>query len=102
MLRRPAYRGPQPARLRQGHADRSYIEQQVRSGRITVAAAACVGEVLADPALQRVEDDWVGWAHPETTQAPAGSRRSGEAAVLKRRAGESAAQPAGKRLLVRR
>lgn len=46
-----------------------YVEDQVRRGRITVAAAACVGEVLSDPALQRPDDDWVGWAQTESTKA---------------------------------
>ena len=46
-----------------------YVEQQVRTGRITVASAGCLGEVLTNPALQRDEDDWIGWAQSESTQS---------------------------------
>lgn len=43
-----------------------YVEDLVRRGRVSVAAAACVGEVLDLPALQRADDDWIGWAMSET------------------------------------
>lgn len=44
------------------------LEQKVREGKITVAAAASVAAVLADPKLLRDEDDWIGWAERETTR----------------------------------
>jgi hypothetical protein len=44
------------------------LESQVAQGKVTVAAASCVSEVLADPALLRREDDWIGWAQTETTR----------------------------------
>jgi hypothetical protein len=43
-----------------------YVEDLVRRGRITVAHAACVGEPLDLPALQRADDDWIGWAISDT------------------------------------
>lgn len=44
------------------------LEREVADGRVTVAAAACVAEALADPALLRAEDDWIGWARTESTK----------------------------------
>ena len=44
------------------------LETQVLEGRITVAAAASVAPVLADPGLLRPEDDWIGWAETEPTR----------------------------------
>ena len=44
------------------------LESHVLEGRITVAAAASVAPVLADPALLRPEDDWIGWAETEPTR----------------------------------
>lgn len=40
----------------------------VRAGRITVAAAGCLGRVFTNTALQRDGDDWFAWAQAETTQ----------------------------------
>ena len=44
------------------------LERQVADGKVTVAAASCVAEVLADPNLLRDEDDWIGWAKTDTTK----------------------------------
>jgi hypothetical protein len=44
-----------------------YLGEQVLRGRLTVPAAALVGQVFAEPRLQQPEDDWVGWAQTETT-----------------------------------
>ncbi len=44
------------------------LEQQVADGKVTVAAAACVAQALADPAMLRDDDDWIRWAGTETTR----------------------------------
>ena len=41
------------------------LEQKVRDGQIPVRTACCVSRVLANPALLRDEDDWIGWALAE-------------------------------------
>jgi hypothetical protein len=42
------------------------LEEEVRRGDVTVAAAACVSEVLVQPALLRSDDDWRGWARTDS------------------------------------
>lgn len=41
------------------------LADEIRAGGVTVAAAACVSEVLLQPALLRPDDDWRHWARTE-------------------------------------
>ncbi|MFO0933360.1 MAG: HNH endonuclease signature motif containing protein [Planctomycetota bacterium] len=42
------------------------LEEEIRRGDVTVAAAACVAEVLTQPAMLRSDDDWRGWARDDS------------------------------------
>ena len=42
------------------------LEREIRCGDVTVAAAACVSEVLTQPAMVRPDDDWRGWARSDS------------------------------------
>lgn len=42
------------------------LEDEVRRGDVTVAAAACVSEVLTQPSMIRPDDDWRGWARDDS------------------------------------
>lgn len=41
------------------------LADEIRAGGVTVAAAACVSEVLTRPTLLRPDDDWRHWARTE-------------------------------------
>ncbi len=41
------------------------LADEIRAGGVTVAAAACVSEVLTQPTLLRPDDDWRHWARTE-------------------------------------
>ena len=44
------------------------VETYVRSGHITVASAAIVGQALSNPVLLRPDDRWLHWAQTESTK----------------------------------
>jgi hypothetical protein len=45
------------------------VEEEVRTGRITVPSGALLGQVLPYERLLRDGDDWIGWARSESTRA---------------------------------
>lgn len=50
-------------------AEDQVLEREVETGKIPVAAAACVSKVLAEPAFLRDDDDWIGWARYQSISA---------------------------------
>jgi hypothetical protein len=63
-----AFEGRELAALGEGTTASPALGEKVLEGKITTPAAAAVGKVLRDPALQRPGDRWLEWAERESTR----------------------------------